>query len=87
MSILLLMLLASLGSVAFVCLGVVAVRRLLRQGVGKGHNEVLAAVFQAGGTLYAVFLAFLVVAVWEFPRRRPRQHGRRGVAALHPLSR
>jgi hypothetical protein len=50
-------------SVALACLAVV--RRLMRRRIGDGHNDVLSAIFQTGGTIYAVFLAFLVVAIWE----------------------
>ena len=34
--------------------------------MNSGTHEVLvSALFQTGGTLHAVFLAFLVVAVWQ----------------------
>jgi Protein of unknown function (DUF4239) len=52
-------------AVAFAVVGVSAMRRLVRKGVGDGHNDVSSAIFQVGGTIYAVFLAFLVIAVWE----------------------
>jgi hypothetical protein len=32
---------------------------------GDGHHEVLGTLLQTGGTMHAVFLAFLVVAVWQ----------------------
>ena len=31
----------------------------------EGHNDVLVPMFLTAGTLYAVLLAFLVIAVWE----------------------
>jgi hypothetical protein len=36
----------------------------VRRHVGDGHNDVSSAIFGVGGTVYAVFLAFLVVTVW-----------------------
>jgi hypothetical protein len=45
--------------------GVVLVRRRLHGKVREGHNDVLVPLFLTGGTLYAVLLAFLVIAVWE----------------------
>jgi hypothetical protein len=50
---------------AFALVGLTAVRRLVRRGVGDGHNDVSSAIFGVGGTIYAVFLAFLVIVVWE----------------------
>ncbi len=41
------------------------VRRLVKRHVFEGHNDVLAPLFLTAGTLYAVLLAFLVIAVWE----------------------
>ena len=61
-------LLVSLGIViatAFSTAGVWSGHRLLRGKVSEGHQEVLATLVQIGGTLHAVFLAFLVVAVWQ----------------------
>jgi hypothetical protein len=65
MSIFLLLLCTCAGALMFTFVGVILVHRLVRTGVAEGHNDVLAAIFQAGGTIYAVFLAFLVVAVWQ----------------------
>jgi hypothetical protein len=42
-----------------------AVRRFVRPHVREGHNDVLVPMFLTAGTLYAVLLAFLVIAVWE----------------------
>jgi hypothetical protein len=64
MSIILLIILATAGATAFATTGVWFGRRLLGR-MTDGHHEVLVALFQIGGTLHAVFLAFLVVAVWQ----------------------
>ena len=58
------LLLVSAAALAFTYLGVTVVRRVVRHGVGDGHNDVSAAIFGVGGTIYAVFLAFLVITVW-----------------------
>lgn len=65
MAILMVLLLACVGAGGFALFGVTVVRRLLRRNLVAGHNDTCAAIFQTGGTLYAVFLAFLVVAVWQ----------------------
>jgi hypothetical protein len=57
--------LAMIGAVIFVALGVMLVRGLVHHHVAEGHNDVLVPIFLTAGTIYAVFLAFLVVAVWE----------------------
>lgn len=41
------------------------VRRFIGKHVREGHNDVLVPLFLTAGTLYAVLLAFLVIAVWE----------------------
>ncbi|MBV8489441.1 MAG: DUF4239 domain-containing protein [Candidatus Eremiobacteraeota bacterium] len=57
--------------VAFVCFfalyGAIVwlVRRFVKGHVREGHNDVLVPLFLTAGTLYAVLLAFLVIAVWE----------------------
>src|SRR5215831_8089864 len=53
------------GAVGFTFIGLGAVRRLVSRGVGGEHNLVSSAIFTVGGTIYAVFLAFLVVAAWQ----------------------
>jgi Protein of unknown function (DUF4239) len=53
------------GAAVFTLVGVTFARGLVRRGLGEGHNEVSAAIFAVGGTIYAVFLAMLVVAAWE----------------------
>jgi hypothetical protein len=65
MAILVVLLIAILAAGGFAFAGVTGVRRILRRGRRAGHNDVCGAIFQTGGTLYAVFLAFLVVAVWQ----------------------
>jgi hypothetical protein len=58
--------LLSAAALAFTLIGLAAVRRLVKRGVGDGHNDVSAAIFGVGGTIYAVFLAFLVITVWTY---------------------
>jgi hypothetical protein len=58
-------LLAVIGAAIVAALGVLGARRLVRPHVAEGHNDVLVPIFLTAGTIYAVFLAFLVVAVWE----------------------
>jgi hypothetical protein len=53
------------GALCFGLAGVLVVRRFVRERIGSGHNDVASAIFQVAGTIYAVFLAFLVVTVWE----------------------
>ncbi len=53
------------GTVVVTSLAVVVVRRMMRRHVAEGHNDVLVPIFLTAGTIYAVFLAFLTVAVWE----------------------
>ena len=52
-------------SIAYALAGVTFVRRRLHGRVFEGHNDVLVPIFLTAGTLYAVLLAFLVIAVWE----------------------
>jgi hypothetical protein len=65
MSIVPLFLSAMVAATGFAITGIWIGRRLLRSRVAHGHHEVLGALFQTGGTIHAVFLAFLVVAVWQ----------------------
>jgi Protein of unknown function (DUF4239) len=65
MNLVLLITVAATGATGFATTGVWLSRRLLRRRLAGGHHEVLVALFQTGGTLHAVFLAFLVVAVWQ----------------------
>jgi hypothetical protein len=44
---------------------ILSARHLLKEHVHEGHNEVLTAIFLTAGTIYAVLLAFVVIAVWE----------------------
>ena len=60
------LLLSSIVGTVFATGIVVAVaRRVMRGHVSEGHNDVLVPIFLTTGTIYAVFLAFLTVAVWE----------------------
>lgn len=65
MSVVLLILVATAAASVFATGGVWLGRRVLRGRVARGHHEVLVALFQTCGTLHAVFVAFLVVAVWQ----------------------
>jgi hypothetical protein len=40
-------------------------RAAVSRSRGDGHHEVLGTLLQTAGTMHAVFLAFLVVAVWQ----------------------
>ena len=57
-------LLVTLATIAYTVAGIVITRRSIRHHVRVSHNEVLVPIFITGGTIYAVFLAFLVVTVW-----------------------
>lgn len=46
-------------------LGVVFVHRRLEGHVGESHNEVVIPMYATAGVIYAVLLAFIVIAVWE----------------------
>jgi hypothetical protein len=52
-------------SVAYALVGVFAGRRVMQHHMREGHNDVLVPIFLTSGTIYAVLLAFLVIAVWE----------------------
>lgn len=54
-----------LGPIAFATAGVIGVRRAMAGKVREGHNDVLVPLFLTAGTIYAVLLGFLVIAVWE----------------------
>lgn len=58
------LLILAAAALAFSVVGVSLARRLVRGGPGEGHNDVSAAIFGVGGTIYAVFLAFLVITIW-----------------------
>lgn len=51
--------------VVYAIVGVLLVRRATKPHVRQGHNDVLVPLFLTAGTLYAVLLGFLVIAVWE----------------------
>ena len=57
--------LAILATIVFAAIGTLIVRCFVTLTVSDGHNVVLVPIFQTAGTVYAVFLAFLVVAVWQ----------------------
>lgn len=53
------------GLTLLAAIGVAVTRRYLHHQVREGHNDVLVPLFLMAGTLYAVLLGFLVIAVWE----------------------
>jgi hypothetical protein len=53
------------GTVVIVGLGLLLVRRIIPGEAKQPHPDVAAAVFSMVGVLYAVFLAFVVIVVWE----------------------
>jgi hypothetical protein len=50
-------------SIAYALIGVYLARRFIK--VSEGHNEIPVPIFQTAGTIYAVLLAFSVIAVWQ----------------------
>jgi hypothetical protein len=54
------------GTALFGVVGVVIGRKLVHGHVAEGHNDVLVPIFLTVGVIYAVLLAFTVVAAWEF---------------------
>jgi hypothetical protein len=50
-------------SIAYAWTGVYLARRFME--VSEGHNDVPVPIFQTAGTIYAVLLAFSVIAVWQ----------------------
>jgi len=53
------------GSILFAVAGVTIGRRLNHARVAEGHNDVLVPLFLTAGVIYAVLLAFIVIAMWE----------------------
>ena len=53
------------GAVLYAVVGVLAGRRLMRHHVAEGHNDVMVPIFLTAGVIYAVLLAFMVIAMWE----------------------
>ncbi len=54
------------GATLFGVVGVLIGRKLVHGHVAEGHNDVLVPIFLTVGVIYAVLLAFTVVAEWEF---------------------
>jgi uncharacterized membrane protein len=52
-------------TVLYALAGVSIVRKRMHGRVREGHNDVLVPIFLTAGTIYAVLLAFIVIAVWE----------------------
>lgn len=53
------------GSILFAVLGVLLGRKLVHRHVAEGHNDVLVPMFLTAGVIYAVLLAFMIIAMWE----------------------
>jgi hypothetical protein len=53
------------GAILFAVVGVVATRKIIHPHVREGHNDVLVPLFLTAGVIYAVLLAFVVIAMWE----------------------
>jgi hypothetical protein len=53
------------GSLLLTLLGVALVRRLVSHRTLAEHNDVAGFVYATTGVMYAVILAFVVIAVWE----------------------
>lgn len=58
-------LLVACGSVVFVAILVILVHQVFPYRIRSAYNEVNGYFFAAVGALYAVLLAFVVVAVWQ----------------------
>jgi Protein of unknown function (DUF4239) len=52
-------------AIAYALSGVLLVRRFMSGRVAQGHNDLPIPIFQTAGTIYAVLLAFSVIAVWQ----------------------
>jgi len=53
------------GCVLYALAGVWLGRRFVHGRAREGHNDVLVPIFLTAGTIYAVLLAFIVIAVWQ----------------------
>src|SRR5579863_9246746 len=53
------------GAILYAVAGVSLGRRLMRRHIAEGHNDVLVPIFLTAGVIYAVLLAFMVIAMWE----------------------
>lgn len=53
------------GSILFAVVGVLTGRRVMHRHVAEGHNDVLVPIFLTAGVIYAVLLAFMIIAMWE----------------------
>jgi hypothetical protein len=65
MSWLLLAILCVGGAILFAVAGVFIGRKVLHHKVQEGHNDVMVPLFLTAGVIYAVLLAFMVIAMWE----------------------
>ena len=54
-----------IGSILYAVVGVLVGRRVIRRHVREGHNDVMVPMFLTAGVIYAVLLAFMVIAMWE----------------------
>jgi hypothetical protein len=53
------------GTSVLSVVGLLTVRHFIPQHSLKNHHEVASPIFGTLGTIYAVFLAFIVIAVWQ----------------------
>jgi len=53
------------ASILYAVVGVLVGRRIIRRHVAEGHNDVMVPMFLTAGVIYAVLLAFMVIAMWE----------------------
>ena len=53
------------GTVSVTVVGLALIRPFVKRNFERGHNEMAGAIFVVGGTIYAVLLAFIVIAAWE----------------------
>ena len=53
------------ATVLLAAVGVWLMHRRLHGRVTEGHNDVLVPIYATAGVIYAVLLAFIVIAVWE----------------------
>jgi hypothetical protein len=52
-------------AILYALTGVLLVRNFVKGRVSEGHNDLPVPIFQTAGTIYAVLLAFSVIAVWQ----------------------
>src|SRR4051794_16161423 len=53
------------GSVALSIGGILLVRKHLHAALTEGHRDIVGDLYAVVGTMYSIFLAFLVFIVWD----------------------